>query len=299
VTHDAADYPFKNLLPLFSQDDLTILNLECTLTDETLAAQGQQYPFKGKTSAAGMLAAGSVEAVGLANSHTMDYGQAGYADTVAALEGAQVKWSDADHVLVYDTKQGIRVGVASLSDPIDSQMIKNAIDLLKSQECKLIVLSLHWGEELAETPSQTQQELAREAIDRGADIIMGHHSHIVQTMEVYKNRPIFYSLGNCVYGGSTNPSDWDIALARITLTCQGKDIIKVHWMAIPGCVSSDGDANNYQPIAYAPGTADALRVYSKLGMSNAQLAEYKELYDKLWPDNRYSITTVAQPSNNE
>lgn len=294
VTGNESTYPFAGLLPILSRDDLTILNLECALTDRSTAQEDQDYPFKGRPDAANMLVAGSVEAVSLENSHSMDYGERGYADTKEALEAAGIRWADGENLLCYDTKQGIRIGLASLKDPITSEALEAAIEGLKRQGAKFIVLSLHWGEELAQTPSQEQQELARRAIDLGADVIMGHHSHVVQTMEVYQNRPIFYSLGNVVYGGSTNPTDWDIALARIILECQQGEVVKVKWMAIPGSVSGGSGENDYQPRVYAPGTADAIRVYSKLGMSHTQLAGWKRLYDELWPSGDGSQTTAAQ-----
>ena len=293
VTGNESTYPFAGLLPILSRDDLTILNLECALTDRTVAEEDQDHPFSGKPDAANMLVAGSVEAVSLENSHSMDYGEKGYEDTQEALETAGIKWADAENLLLYDTAQGIRIGLASLKDPITEEGLAAAIDGLKQQGAKFIVLSLHWGEELAQTPTQEQQELAHKAIDLGADVIMGHHAHVVQTMEVYRNRPIFYSLGNVVYGGSTNPTDWDIALARITLECRQGEVVKVNWLAIPGCVSGAGEENNYQPQVYAPGTADAIRVYSKLGMSHTQLAGWKRLYDELWPSEE-SQTTTAQ-----
>ena len=294
VTGNESTYPFAGLLPILSRDDLTILNLECALTDRSVAQEDQDYPFKGRPDAANMLVAGSVEAVTLENSHSMDYGERGYEDTKEALETAGIQWADGENLLCYDTEQGIRIGIAALKDPITTENLADAIEELKRQGAKFIVLSLHWGEELAETPSQEQQELARKAIDLGADVIMGHHAHVVQTMEVYQNRPIFYSLGNVVYGGSTNPTDWDIALARIILECQQGEVVKVKWMAIPGSVSGEGEENNYQPQVYAPGTADAIRVYGKLGMSHTQLAGWKRLYDELWPSKDGTQTTAAQ-----
>jgi hypothetical protein len=281
VTDNESTYPFAKLLPVLSRDDLTILNLECALTESTQAVADQEYPFRGKPEAANMLVAGSVEAVTLENSHSGDYGEAGYADTKAALAAAGVGFVDKANSMVY-TAQGIKIGVAALKDPMTGEDIDAAIDELKQKGAGFIILSLHWGEELAQTPSQQQQELAREAIDRGADVIMGHHAHVVQNMEVYRNRPIFYCLGNVVYGGSTNPTDWDIALARITLECQGDQVVRVKWMAIPGSVSGDESGNNYQPVVYAPGTADTIRVYGKLGMSHNQLGDWKKLYDELW-----------------
>ena len=282
-TGNESTYPFAGLLPVLSRDDLTILNLECTLTERNTPVEGQEYPFKGRPDAANMLVAGSVEMVSLENSHSMDYGESGYADMKSALETAGVQWVDAANCITYDTKAGVRIGVAALKDPVTSENLADVIDELKKKEADFIVLSLHWGEELAEAPSQEQQTLAHEAIDLGADVIMGHHSHVVQPMEVYNKRPIFYSLGNAVYGGSTNPSDWDIALARLTLACRDGEVVDLDWMAIPGCVSGDEDDNDYQPQVYEPGTAEAVRVYSKLGMSHTQLAGWKKLYDELYP----------------
>jgi len=295
TTGNESTYPFAGLLPVLSRDDLSILNLECTLTERNTPVDGQEYPFKGRPDATNMLVAGSVEMVSLENSHSMDYGEAGYADMKTALETAGVQWVDAANCAVYDTNAGVRIGVAALQDPVTSENLAEVINALKQKEADFIVLSLHWGEELAEAPSQEQQTLAHEAIDLGADVIMGHHSHVVQPMEVYNKRPIFYSLGNAVYGGSTNPSDWDIALARITLACRDGEVVDMEWMAIPGCVSGDSDDNDYQPQVYEPGTAEAVRVYSKLGMSHTQLAGWKKLYDELYPkiEETPSSTTAA------
>ena len=118
-------------------------------------------------------------------------------------------------------------------------------------------------------------------------------------MEVYNNRPIFYSLGNAVYGGSTTPSDWDIALARITLECRDGEVVDMDWLAIPGAVSGDPDENDYQPQVYEPGTAEAVRVYSKLGMSHTQLAGWKKLYDELYPKIEETTPTSSTTAAND
>lgn len=299
TTKNESTYPFAGLLPLLSRDDLTILNLECTLTERHTPVDGQEYPFKGRPDAANMLVAGSVEMVSLENSHSKDYGEAGYTDTKTALETAGVRWADAENSVIYDTKVGVSIGVAALKGPVTSESLAEAINDLKQKGAAFIVLSLHWGEELAEAPSQEQQTLAHEAIDLGADVIMGHHTHVVQPMEVYNHRPIFYSLGNAVYGGSTTPSDWDIALARITLECRDGEVVDMDWLAIPGAVSGDPDENDYQPQVYEPGTAEAVRVYSKLGMSHTQLAGWKKLYDELYPKVEETTPTSSTTAAND
>jgi len=274
------DWPFQLLAPFFKADDLTITNLLCALTRES-SHPGVETALRGRPAYAKYLQFGSVELACLENTHTHDFGDDGYKDTKEALGEYKIAWCDAANSYTFTSETGVKVGVGNLMDPIDETTLANTIQSLKNDGCQVVIMSLHWGEELEEEPSNAQVELAHKAIDLGADAIMGHHAHIVQRMENYHDRPIFYCLGNLVYGGATNPTNWDIAMAHLTFTLQEGQVTNVDTIAIPGSVSSDIQTHNYQAMPYKPSSVGAVRIYEALGLTKRNLLDYDALYEQI------------------
>ena len=131
---------------------------------------------------------------------------------------------------------------------VKDSMEKNIQDL-KDEGAQVIIASFHWGEEKAEYPNDVQVELAHAAIDAGADLVLGHHPHVLQGIEQYKGKNIVYSLGNFCFGGNKNPSDKDTMIFQQTFTVEnGKlaedDVTNI----IPCSLSSESGYNNYQPM---------------------------------------------------
>lgn len=243
-------YFFKNVQPIFAADDLTIINFEGTLT-ESEDRQDKQFAFKADPSYAKIVTAGAVEAANLANNHSHDYGDQSYTDTMNNLEAEGITTFGYDRTAVMDVK-GVKVGLLGtyvLAEGIEikDSMIAN-INSLKEQGADLIIASFHWGEEKAYQPDEVQIELAHAAIDSGADLVLGHHPHVLEGIEVYKGKNIVYSLGNFCFGGNSYPSDMNTMIFQQTFTFKdGKLAEDNATNIIPCSVSSADDYNNYQP----------------------------------------------------
>lgn len=248
------NYFFENVKSVFEEDDLTIVNFEGTLTDST-TREDKQFAFKADKSYAEILTDGFVEAANLANNHSKDYGEQSYNDTMDALDEAGITNFGYDRVAIKKVK-GIKVGLVGtyvLADGlgVKDSMEKNIQDL-KDEGAQVIIASFHWGEEKAEYPNDVQVELAHAAIDAGADLVLGHHPHVLQGIEQYKGKNIVYSLGNFCFGGNMYPSDMDTMIFQQTFTLKGgKQQEDNVTNIIPCSISSVEDYNNYQPTPAA------------------------------------------------
>lgn len=248
------NYFFENVKSVFEEDDLTIVNFEGTLTDST-TREDKQFAFKADKSYAEILTDGFVEAANLANNHSKDYGEQSYNDTMDALDEAGITNFGYDRVAIKKVK-GIKVGLVGtyvLADGlgVKDSMEKNIQDL-KDEGAQVIIASFHWGEEKAEYPNDVQVELAHAAIDAGADLVLGHHPHVLQGIEQYKGKNIVYSLGNFCFGGNMYPSDMDTIIFQQTFTLKGGKLQEDNVTNIIPCsISSVEDYNNYQPTPAA------------------------------------------------
>lgn len=248
------NYFFENVKSVFEEDDLTIVNFEGTLTDSTIR-EDKQFAFKADKSYAEILTDGFVEAANLANNHSKDYGEQSYNDTMDALDEAGITNFGYDRVAIKKVK-GIKVGLVGtyvLADGlgVKDSMEKNIQDL-KDEGAQVIIASFHWGEEKAEYPNDVQVKLAHAAIDAGADLVLGHHPHVLQGIEQYKGKNIVYSLGNFCFGGNMYPSDMDTMIFQQTFTLKGGKLQEDNVTNIIPCsISSVEDYNNYQPTPAA------------------------------------------------
>ena len=246
-------YFFQNVQPVFAQDDLTIVNMEGTLTEET-TREPKQFAFKGDAEYAKILTAGAVETANLANNHSFDYGQKSYEDTITALEAEGISSFGYERTAVMDIK-GVKVGLAGvyeLAEHIDcKQDLLDNIAFLKEQGAQIIIVSFHWGQEKENVPNDVQVELAHTAIDNGADLVLGHHPHVLQGIEEYKGKNIVYSLGNFCFGGNSAPSDMDTMIFQQTFTVKDGKLQEDNVTNILPCKISSAyeeGYNNYQPI---------------------------------------------------
>lgn len=243
-------YFLENVREIFGADDLTIVNLEGTLTTGGERAD-KTFAFRGDPSYTQILTSGSVEAVNLANNHSKDYGKQSYEDTIANVENAKITSFGYDRTALMEIK-GVKVGLVGtyeLAEGIECKdgMIQN-INSLKEQGAQLIIASFHWGTEKEYHPDEVQRELAHAAIDAGAHLVLGHHPHVLQGIEKYNGRYICYSLGNFCFGGNKNPSDKDTMIFQQTFTVIGNEVMQDDFTAVIPCsVSSSSSINNYQP----------------------------------------------------
>ena len=255
-------YFFQNVKSIFDSDDLTIVNMEGTLTEST-SRQDKTYAFKGPAEYTQILTDGGVEAANLANNHRRDYGEQSYTDTIAALDAAGITSFGYDRTAVMDVN-GVKVGLVGTYELADGmgcedEMISN-IKAVEEQGAQIVIVSFHWGLEKENYPTENQVNLAHSAIDNGADLVLGHHPHVLEGIEVYNGKNIVYSLGNFCFGGNSNPSDKDTMIFQQTFTVQNGELVEDNVTNIIPCsISSESGRNNYQPTPLEGDEADRVR----------------------------------------
>lgn len=242
-------YPFSGVNHILSADDLTLVNLEGTFTNSTKAAD-KAFVFRAPPEYAAILPFGSVEAVNIANNHIRDFFEEGRQDTIAALQANGVSYSGDGILSILDIK-GVRIGLTGYSYPHRKTLEKLEeadLPLLKAAGCDIIIFSMHAGTEEVYKAGKEQREIARGAIDLGVDIVVGHHPHVLQGVEVYEGRPIFYSLGNFSFGGNINPKDWDTMIGQVIVEKQGSAITFKEMRLIPCMISGEERWSDYRPV---------------------------------------------------
>ena len=243
-------YFLQSVKPIFEADNLTIVNMEGTLTEST-SRMDKTFAFKGPADYTKILTEGSVEAANLANNHSRDYGEQSYTDTIAALDAAGIVNFGYDRTAVMDVN-GVKVGLVGTYElaegmGCEEEMIAN-IKAVEDQGAQIVIVSFHWGIERENYPDETQVSLAHSAIDHGADLVLGHHPHVLQGIEVYNGKNIVYSLGNFCFGGNSNPSDKDTMIFQQTFTVQNGELVEDNVTnVIPCSLSSESGRNTYQP----------------------------------------------------
>lgn len=241
-------YFFKNVAPIFEEDDLTIVNLEGTLSNQGSRAD-KTFAFRGKPEYVKVLTTSSVEAANLANNHSADYGDVSLTDTIKYLNEAGISNFIGTNAPIREIN-GISVGLVGINalNEEEAQKLEKAIGSVKSLGAQLVIVSIHWGEEKATEPNDAQKELAHKAIDLGADLVIGTHPHVLQGIEKYNGKYIAYSLGNFCFGGNNNPADKDTAIYRQIFTfVDGVLQEDDNMVIIPATVSGHDEYNDYQP----------------------------------------------------
>ena len=244
------EYFFQNVKSIFEADDLTIANNEGTFTD-SYDREDKTFAFKAPASFAGIYSCSSVEAVNTANNHSHDYGEQSFQDTMDALDAEGIIHFGYDETAVMDIK-GVKVGLVGiyeLNDHLErEQQLKDNIAKVKEDGAELIIVIFHWGNEKETVPDSNQTTLGHLAIDLGADLVCGHHPHVLQGIEEYKGKNIVYSLGNFCFGGNSYPSDMDSMIFQQTFTITDIGVKEDNVTNIIPCsISSAYGYNNYQP----------------------------------------------------
>ena len=262
-----ADYFLQNVRSIFSTDDLTIANFEGTLTDSD-EREDKTFAFKAPASYASILSGSSVEAVNTANNHSHDYGDQSFDDTLAALDDAGIVHFGYDETAVMDIK-GIKVGLVGIYELYDhlgrEQQLKDNIAKVKADGAQLIVVIFHWGNETETVPDSNQTTLGRMAIDLGADLVCGHHPHVLQGIETYKGKNIVYSLGNFCFGGNSSPSDMDTMIYQQTFTIDADGVKNDNVTNIIPCSISSAAYDGYPNYQPTPAEGDeATRILEKI-----------------------------------
>ena len=259
------DYPFRNVISYFENDDFTMINLEGPFCDSGNPAQ-KKHTFRGPTSYVNFITENSIEAVTLANNHTQDYGKAGYAATIQTLEDAQVPYVAENSSVIVTTNSGLTIGIyAAVYNSWDMEDLKTEVAALREQNVDLVIYAVHWGTEGSYHPVSNQVDMAHEIIDAGVDIIYGSHPHVLQHVEEYNGGIIYYSLGNFCFGGNLYPRDLDTAILQQQVIREPDGTVHLGELTmIPASVSSIPIRNNFQPTPYEEGTEEYARALSKL-----------------------------------
>ncbi|MDP9328847.1 MAG: CapA family protein [Actinomycetota bacterium] len=237
-------YAWSGMGGLFRRDDLTIVNLECAVSDLGTAVP-KEFNFRGDPAALPVMRDAGVEVANLGNNHSYDFGPDALLDTVRNVNraglapvGAGATQEDALAPALFELR-GWRVAVLGFDqvvDPFPEAVATDSkpgtaaghdtglmIDSVRgaADRADIVVVMIHWGVELDTQPRADQVGLGHRMIEAGADVIFGGHSHRLQPMETYHDRPIFYSLGNFVWPNFSEAGS-KTAVAEVTVTPQGR-----------------------------------------------------------------------------
>lgn len=239
-------YSFQKVAPILKEADLAFGNLECALTGKVITRnvkiQGKKwFSFKVPPQYAQALVEGGIDIVSLANNHSLDGGREGLRETIKTLEdlkivyvGAGRNYEESRLLKVVEVKNRCfgflayndigpimatktQAGVASAKDLQEVKKDKEKVDVL--------IVSFHWGIEGTTKPSAHQRRIAQAVIDAGADVIIGHHPHVLQPVEIYKGKTIAYSLGNFVFD-NPRPLCCETMILIINFSATGEQRIK-------------------------------------------------------------------------
>jgi gamma-polyglutamate biosynthesis protein CapA len=243
-------YPFAKVRSVLRGADIALGNLECPLTTAEFEVS-KRHRFKASPSLAPMLKNAGFDVLNLANNHMMDCGYQGVQETTEALTSARVQWCGVDYMKfpASVTVNGLRVVFLGFSEFVDStaggagvsKASEGMVELNTKFAAKgdtLVVVSFHWGDELSSKISARQKSLAKAAARGGADLIVGHHPHVLQPMETVSigNRkvPVVYSLGNFVFDA---PAGEQRKTTILMCTLSKRGVIKTEMLPvqIEGC----------------------------------------------------------------
>lgn len=218
-------YPFEKTAPILKKADLAFGNLECALTGEVIThnvplnKKRTLFIFKVPPKYGQALVDGGIDVVSLANNHSMNGGKKGLIEMMDTLKklgivyvGAGRNYQESRSLRIIETK-GVRVGFLAYSDLNPTIATKNQPGIASAKNLNLVleevktarkkvdilVVSFHWGIEGSSEPTIRQKDVAHSVVDAGADIVIGHHPHVLQPIEIYKEKTIAYSLGNFVF----------------------------------------------------------------------------------------------------
>ena len=275
-------YPFEKLSKVIKGADIAFANLETPLSDR---GRRVGYKFRGPPRFAEALADAGFDVVSTANNLAVDAGERGLLDTLEHLDRADVSRVGSGHNLAEArrpavvTRNGIKVaflaytqtensGQASFAlsnrsgvAPLDLGIVRQDIQSVRD-EVDIVAVSLHWGIENVRQVHPAARQLARDVIDAGADIILGHHPHVPRGIEVYRQKVIAYSFGNMVFGHNMGAPWGDNILARFILSPGRVERVEV----LP--ISGQGQALSQPAVLRGEPAARVLEGFVK---SSAQL----------------------------
>lgn len=254
------NFTMRNIRDLLMEDDLTIVNFEGTLTESTYVPREKeenQFLFSAPPSYVSMLTDNGVEAVALENNHIMDHGEDAYQDTMDTLDAAGIVYSNSTTVGVYEVK-GVQIAMLSYLciDRYESLWDKVPADIKAAKEkYPIVICNFHWGNEKDYSPTNNQVKMGRLAVDSGADLVLGHHSHRMNPIEQYKGVYICYSLGNFCFAGNSKPSDMTSFVFQTRFRVKEGVVSNEGFRIVPIRISSRTDYNDFAPTPLTKATS--------------------------------------------
>ncbi len=248
------DWPFSLVRKYLDADDFTFANCEVVFTSRT-KHQDKQYNLIAPAEYAQVFLYSGVDAVNTANNHALDFYEEGYQDTLDALDQYGINhfgtlYPDTkrmqDILGIYEVK-GVLIGVVGYSYPQASDLdtIAMRIQALRGSGCQIVIFCAHWGREESDTPQSWQFSFARQVIDAGADVVWGHHPHVLQQVQFYQGKPIFYSTGNFTFGSIKN-LDPDTGIFQLRYEIDGDEVRLQNFTVIPCRTQGRGDYRPYE-----------------------------------------------------
>ena len=286
VAEFGPDHPFDAVLPLLRRSPIVIGNLEGPFAEKAKKQQ-RNFSYRVDVSQASSLSRAGINVVTLANNHLLDCGRSGILETLDALSNANVfalgagTNERAAHAPVIQQAGGMRIGLlgyywnsrtaatangpGSAMDPPEA--LEADIRALRAHADR-IVATFHWGVPYERMPSTEVRTKAHFAVDCGADAVVGHHPHIVQPFEIYRDRPIFYSVGNFAFGSGNSRAEGLLVGLRFE---ENKTVVNVY----PLYVKNRDPRVNYQPKVLAGRAAE--RVLNKLMKISSNSSKFLKL----------------------
>lgn len=200
------EYPFEEVIPRIQQYDIAVANFEGTVSKKHVRAPSFSFQFSIKPEYLKRIEEVGFDVLGVANNHVFDYGIEALTNTrslcteyLLACGGSPVEIDEHATIIkkVGNTKIGFIFVYAVYNQPDKIKLTERLSDISSKTDMQFVYV--HWGEEYELTHNQNQENFAQFLIDQGADAVIGHHPHVVQDVALYKNKPIFYSLGNFIF----------------------------------------------------------------------------------------------------
>lgn len=224
IKSKGGDYVFQGYEKYLKSSDAVFGNLETALSNSGQPMPEKEHTFRSNPQLADFMQKYNFTAMSLANNHSLDYGRSAFLDSMRHLKDKGISYGGGGHTkkeaidgVVFERK-GLDIGFIAFTGVVPSvdwyatekrpgiigaykvheAEVLSAVSRLDSK-CDVLVVSVHWGKEGSTAVRKQETELAHKLVDAGADVVMGHHPHVVQSFELYKDKLIMYSLGNFIF----------------------------------------------------------------------------------------------------
>jgi poly-gamma-glutamate synthesis protein (capsule biosynthesis protein) len=229
IRNVGGDSLFKVVKPILERGDIVFGNLEAVLACGVIGKTASNHrQLIGSPSSVSSLKQAGFNVLSIANNHALEHGNTAMLDTIEHLKKEHIR-TIGQNLEIIEIK-GTKVALlaycliedsTAYTSTVNPDQICSQIKKAKS-ETSLVIVSMHWGDEFIHRPSLRQIELAHKMIDSGASLIIGHHPHVVQGIEMYNNGLIAYSLGNFVFDMGYIPETRNSFILECSLTYNGK-----------------------------------------------------------------------------